>query len=291
MALSSYRFRLGDFNCFAVSDGSYLYRDPANLMFIDAPKEDLRAKFREKGMKLEDWTEWRSDYSCLLVDTGQRHVLIDTGGGPLSADTGRLPANLRALGFPPESIDTVVLTHAHSDHVGGNTGTDGRSAFPASRFKMDRAEWDFWTSAPDLSGLRIPVWIQQLLANVGRERLLPIRDQVDIVEPDAEILPGFRAVRTPGHTPGHMAVDVSSRDEHLLYVSDAIIHPIHIEEPSWNASVDIDPPTAANSRRLLLRRAASEKALVHGFHFPFPGLGHVESVGEGWRWHPITINP
>jgi len=291
MSGSGYRFRLGDFRCVVVSDGAYTYPNPARTFFIDAPKERLREKLLAQEIQLDEWTEFVSDYSCLLVDTGMHRVLIDTGGGALSTTTGKLRTNLQALGFRPEDIDTVVLTHAHSDHIGGNVGSDGRPAFPSSRFKIARAEWDFWTAEPDLSRLRIPANIQKVLASVGRAHLLPIRAQVDLIEPGEEIEPGILSVATSGHTPGHLAIDVSSQGEHLLYVSDAILHPLHIEEPDWNASLDIAPNEAAESRRRLLRLATSERALVHGFHFPFPGLGRVEPAGEGWSWKPLAIPP
>lgn len=280
-------FPLGDFRLWVVSDGSYSYPSPATTFFLDAPKDRLRAKLRGRGIDLDRWSEFVSDYSCLLVDTGRRRVLIDTGGGRLSPSTGKLRTHLEAVGIPPDRVETVVLTHAHSDHAGGNIDGSGRSAFPASRFTMARAEWDYWTSGPDLSRLRIPAHLQRVLANVGRDYLEPIRSQLDLVDPNVEIVPGIELVGTPGHTPGHVAVDVSSKGEHLLYVSDAILHTLHIEEPDWNASVDISPREAAESRRLLLRRAVDERALVHGFHFPFPGLGRVELSADGWSWKPL----
>ncbi len=289
MPAASYEFRLGSFRCVVVSDGTYTYANPALTFFLDAPEERLREKLLANGVRLDRWTEFVSDYSCLLVDTGSRRVLIDTGGGALSSTTGKLRANLRSLGLPPEDIDTVILTHAHSDHVGGNLGPDGRPAFPAARYKIARSEWEFWTAEPDLSRLRIPAHLQKVLASVGRSHLLPLRGQVDLIEPGEEIEPGVRSVDSSGHTPGHLAVDVSSQGEHLLYVSDAILHPLHIEEPDWSAAVDVSPTEAAEARRRLLRRASSQHALVHGFHFPFPGLGHVGPVGEAWRWTPWAV--
>jgi len=285
---ANFGFSVGNFRVWVVSDGTYTYPSPATTLFIDAPPDRLRARLAERGIDLDGWSQFVSDYSCLLVDTGRERVLIDTGGGRLSGSTGKLLANLEAIGVSSNSIGTIILTHAHSDHTGGNVDSAGRSAFPASRFKMTRTEWDYWTSAPDLSRLRIPIHIQRVLANVGHDYLEPIRSQVDLIAPNAEVVPGIELVDTAGHTPGHVAVDVSSRGEHLLFVSDAILHPLHIEEPGWNASVDVSPEDATESRRRLLRRAVAERALVHGFHFAFPGLGRVTPVGEGWSWKPLT---
>jgi len=91
----------------------------------------------------------------------------------------------------------------------------------------------------------------------------------------------------PGHTPGHMALTTSSGGEQLLYISDAVLHPIHLEHPEWYAAVDFTPEQVVATRCRLLNMATVERAMVLAFHFPFPGLGHVVQKGEGWKWHPI----
>ena len=110
---------------------------------------------------------------------------------------------------------------------------------------------------------------------------------LDLIEREREILPGIQAVVAPGHTPGHMALLISSRGEHLLYISDTVLHPIHLEQPEWCATVDFAPDQVVSTRRRILNRASAEKALVLAFHFPFPGLGHIIQKGEVWEWQPI----
>lgn len=112
-----------------------------------------------------------------------------------------------------------------------------------------------------------------LVVNTGRHQVL--------------IVPGIHAVAAPGHTPGHMALAISSGGEQLLCISDTALHPIHVEHPDWCAVVDFAPQQVVTTRRRLFKRAANEKALVLGFHFPFPGLGHVIPKGDGWQWQPI----
>ena len=109
--------------------------------------------------------------------------------------------------------------------------------------------------------------------------------QLELV--NLETVPGIRAVTAPGHTPGHMALEISSEGEQLLCIADLVLHPIHLEQPEWYAVVDFIPEQVVATRRRLLDWAAGRKALVLAFHFPFPGLGHVIQKGEGWKWLPM----
>jgi glyoxylase-like metal-dependent hydrolase (beta-lactamase superfamily II) len=100
-------------------------------------------------------------------------------------------------------------------------------------------------------------------------------------------MPGINVIAAPGHTPGHMALTVNSRDEELLILSDSMLHPIHIEQPEWYAIFDFDPQQSISSRRHLLNKAVVDNDLVLAFHFTYPGLGYVIQKGEGWQWLPI----
>ena len=102
-----------------------------------------------------------------------------------------------------------------------------------------------------------------------------------------QIVPGISAVTAAGHTPGHMALAIASGGEQLLCISDAFLHPIHVEQPEWLAAVDLVPEQVVATRRRLRDRVAAEKALVLAFHFPFPGLGHIVQEEGKWRWQPI----
>ena len=123
----------------------------------------------------------------------------------------------------------------------------------------------------------------------ARGKLPPIRGQLDLMDCEGEIVPGVSAVPAPGHTPGHIAVAIASGNAQLLYISDAAIHPITVEQPDWYSVFDLAPDRAVASRRQLLQRAAAERALMHGFHFPFPGLGYVVQAGDAWAWRPIGM--
>ena len=231
----SHRFKIGAFNCTVISDGTFTYKPPTfppptTFLFANAQKEDLTKTVHKHNLDPEKWTEWTSPYLCLVINTGENIVLVDTGADGLGPNTGKLLQNLQINEISPGDIDTVILTHGHPDHIGGNTTSDGRSAFPDARFVMWKEEWDFWNS--EEAELKLEHGKEVLLGFV-RSNLPPIRDQVDLVEHETEIVPGIRAIAAPGHTPGHMALSVSSWGENLLCVSDAFLHPIHVEQPEW----------------------------------------------------------
>ena len=289
MSTERYRFKVGTFGCIVVSDGTHVYEHPAQLLFANAPEKNLERVLRRHGIDPAQWTEWASPYPGLVIDTGDHNVLIDTGAGGALPGTGELIPNLQAEGIEPGEIDTVILTHGHADHIGGNTDHEGHPAFPNARYVMWKDEWAFWAAdEPDLSSMPFPEAIKELLITVAHDNLRALRDRFDLVECETEIVPGIHVLATPGHTPGHMAVIVSSGDEELVCVSDTALHLIHLEQPAWYAAVDLAPEQALASRRRLMERAAAGNALVQAFHFPFPGLGHILPQGEVWGWQPVA---
>jgi glyoxylase-like metal-dependent hydrolase (beta-lactamase superfamily II) len=290
MSTEIYHFKVGAFECMAVSDGTLTYTPPtfpppATLLFCNAPRGDLEHTLRQHNIQQEHWAEWKSSYICLLVNTAKHLVLVDTGADGLDPNTGKLLQNLQAEGIAPEDIDMVILTHCHPDHIGGITLENGKATFPNARFAMWKDEWDFWTTKQ--AEEKLDEHVREVLLSVARKNLPPIQERLDLIEREGEILPGIHAIAAPGHTPGHMALAISSGGEQLLYISDTVLHPIHLEQPEWCAAVDFAPDQVVATRHRILNRAAAEKALVLAFHFPFPGLGHIVQKGEGWEWQPV----
>ncbi len=285
-----YRFMVGEFECIAVSDGTFTYAPPVfptpvAFLFANAPKKLLDRALGEHSIRPDQWVGWVSPYICVMVNTGRHRVLVDTGADGLDPNTGRLLQNLQAGGIWPGDIDTVILTHGHPDHIGGNTDAEGKATFPKARYVMWKEEWNFWTS--EQAEKKLDEHVGKVLLAFARKNLPPIQRQMDLIDREAEIVPGIHAVSAPGHTLGHMALAISSKGEQLLCISDAFLHPIHIEHPEWHAAIDMLPEQLMNTRHLLLNKVAAEKVLMLAFHFPFPGLGHVVQKEKVWGWQPL----
>jgi len=274
----TYRFKVGDFSCLAVSDGSYSY-SPAAL-FANAPADILRSELERYGITTPLVT---TPYTFLLVDAGQRRILVDLGAGPLAPTTGKLAANLLDAGYGPDQIDCVVITHAHPDHVGGALDAAGNLLFPKSRYYIRRREWDYWfcDEAANVT------WEHYDFTSIARKNLAPMESRVTLVDGEEDLLPGVAMLDAYGHTPGHAVITFVSAGEKLMYAADTVIFPLHLEHPDWLPVFDMLPGKAEASKRRIFDMAANENWLVMAQHFPpFPSLGHVVRKDEGWLWRP-----
>jgi glyoxylase-like metal-dependent hydrolase (beta-lactamase superfamily II) len=157
-----------------------------------------------------------------------------------------------------------------------------RLVFSDARYFIMQEEWDFWNS--DDAMANAPTF----MVDTARRNLDPLEDRLTFVGDTSEIVPGVRVVATFGHTPGHMALSMASGGERLLHVSDAVLHPLHLEYPEWTPVFDMLPEQASASKRRIFDLAAEENALVFAHHFPpFPNLGHVRKQEQRWQWQPI----
>lgn len=198
--------------------------------------------------------------------------------------TGLLHRNLQDAGIDPSTIETAIITHAHPDHVGGTLDGRGSLIYANARYIVPRVEWEFWFSEKASERAPAP------FVATARRNLEAMRGNLTLVDDGDEIVPGIRVIRTPGHTPGHIALEVTSGEETLLHISDVVLHPLHLVHLDWLPVFDMLPAEAETSKRRTFDRAAEHGVLVFGHHFPpFPNLGHVRKEGDGWRWEPLGL--
>ncbi|MER6201671.1 MBL fold metallo-hydrolase [Streptomyces sp. NPDC001586] len=214
----------------------------------------------------------------LVVDTGTRRILVDTCVGNARPSVPFLQMldttwldDLTALGYPPESIDTVVCTHLHFDHVGWNTHlVEGKwvPTFPRARHLVTRVEWDHWANEADAD---------------LHDTMQPLIDEglVDFVGTDHQVCDGVRLEAAPGHTPGQVAVVVESGGERAVITGDLVHHPVQFIEPDVAGLADTDVAQAAATRRAFVDRYADTGTLVIGSHFPAPTAGLLRRGGDG----------
>jgi glyoxylase-like metal-dependent hydrolase (beta-lactamase superfamily II) len=225
---------------------------------------------------------------ALVIDTGSRRIVVDTCIGndkdrPIPGwnqlQTSFLD-DMAAAGYPPETIDTVMCTHLHVDHVGWNTRLiDGEwmPTFTGARYLMARPEWEHWSTSDD------PTY-----GPVIADSVQPIvdRDLHELVDVDHRICDEVSLLSTPGHTPGHVSVLIESGTQRALITGDSFHHPVQMARPDWCSSADTDSAQGEATRRQLLERLSGTDAdvLVIGTHFPTPTAGHVRVTADGSHW-------
>lgn len=277
--INYYRFQLGDFHCISLLDGEMDYELEA--MVKNVPRADVEAALQTHNMPMNVIT---TPYANLLVDTGRHRVLVDMGAGNLADTTGKLMPNLRSAGIELESIDSIFITHAHPDHIGGALNDQGDPAFSKAAHYISRTEWNYWFSAQ--AETQAPEW----MTGFARKYLSPLKNSIVLVDEEGEVLPGVSVLFAPGHTPGHMVVSFACGEERLLYTGDTVLLPLHLEHPEWLPVFDILADQSETSKRRIFDLTSSTGSWVLGHHFPpFPSLGHVIKAGGGWEWQPVVV--
>jgi glyoxylase-like metal-dependent hydrolase (beta-lactamase superfamily II) len=221
-----------------------------------------------------------------LINTGSKLVLIDTGAGILfGPSVGKLLSNLKASGYQPEQVDEIYITHMHGDHVGGLL-LDGKAAYPNAIVRASQQEADYWLSkahmdaAPQDRKDGYQGAMNSLKPYLAAGKFKPFNG-------DIELLPGIRAVATPGHTAGHSVYVVESKREKLVLWGD-LMHVAAAQFPDPNVTIafDTDSVKATAARKKVFADAAEHGDWVAGAHLPFPGIGHLRAEGAGYSYVP-----
>jgi glyoxylase-like metal-dependent hydrolase (beta-lactamase superfamily II) len=282
-----YRFKIGDLHATVISDG---YGElPVRPIFVTNASEAelapvLKANFMQPAIQVTN--------NILVVDTGRERILVDTGfgekiGPPFGSFPG-LEANLRRAGIMSESIDLVVISHGHLDHIGGLVTKSGTLAFPKAQFVFVDAEWNYWTGSryeSDVNSSPMPDPFKQATIRAARENLAPVADRSRFVKQGGEITSGVHYIAAPGHSPSHASILFTSGKDQFMHMGDIAHNPVmSLQHPDWTPVFDFDPTQAIKSRKAILDRLATDGVMAMGYHFPFPAIGHVVRRDTTYRW-------
>jgi glyoxylase-like metal-dependent hydrolase (beta-lactamase superfamily II) len=278
------KLKIGAFDCTIFRDMQFKYT--ARDFFTNAHPEELNKSFKKYSVDPENIP---SPFIAILLQHEERKILIDTGigfsekpivfRGATYEFKGRLHHLLREENIRTEDITDVIITHFHPDHIGGMYSENEQLNFPAARFHMHEDEWQYWhSSQSDNQPGMFKFFIEKNITKLKDKNLHLIKGDF------AELLSGITAVKADGHTPGHIALIIHSGKEQLLYISDAFLHPLHIERIDWQTNYDLDHKKAKRTRIKLLELAHKEGMLVNAFHFNFPGLGKIDRRNGTWKW-------
>ena len=276
-AAPPHRLAVGTFDVTVVSDGHLVL--PTSFLAPDAPDAERSAILAESGAT---GAEFNSPTNCTLIRAGAERILVDTGSGPHFMPTaGKLADNLDAAGIDRSTITMVVYTHGHPDHLWGVVDDFDEPVFARAKYVVAATEWDFWHGASALAGLPAE---RAGFGTGARRSFAHIKDKVRMVKPGDDIVAGVRVLATPGHTQGHVSLEVAG-GEGLVIGGDALTHAlISFRHPEWRPQADHVPDLAAATRARLLDRLATDRMKLIGFHLPWPGAGYVERKDGAYRF-------
>jgi glyoxylase-like metal-dependent hydrolase (beta-lactamase superfamily II) len=280
-----YRYKVGALEVTAINDG-VTYR-PLEGFIRNAPEQDVKNALAAAFLPTDKMT---IPFTTLVVNTGAKLVLLDTGNGNSGAPTsGTWMKNFRAAGFDPANVDIVIISHFHGDHINGLRLKDGTEVFPTAEIMVPVAEWAYWMSDDKMAGA--PDGLKPGFQNVRRV-FGPKAADITRFEWGKEPVTGISAIAAPGHTPGHTAFVLGSNGAKALAMSDTTNNPVLFARyPDWAAVVDMDGVEASQVRRRMLDMAATDKLQVSFYHAAFPATGFIAKDGAGYQMTPISWQP
>lgn len=280
-----FSYKVGDYEIIQLRDGARTF--PMPDMFVtnvskDKAIEAATAAYIPNG-------QVTIPFSPMLINTGSKLVAIDTGNGlgafaASKGVVGQARSNMEAAGIDPKSVDVVIISHFHGDHIGGLKNADGTLAFPNAEILVPAVEAAFW--GDDANQSKANGFNKSQFAGVKK-----MMDGLKVTpyEPNKEVAPGITSIASPGHTPGHTSFVVASGSSKLLVQSDVTNIPsFFLRNPDWQVTFDNDGPLAVQTRHKVYDMAVAEKMPVAGYHFPFPCFGYVEKDGAGYRLVPMV---
>lgn len=279
-----YRITLGDFEVTALSDGTHVF--PVDTVMTNITQQQALQDLADVDLKLPI----QGSINAFLINTGSKLILVDSGAGALYGTCcGKLMAHLRAVGYQPEQVDEVLITHLHKDHAGGIL-RDSQAAFPNAVLRVSQAEADYWltpankTSAPDFLSTFFDAAQAAVAPYQAAGHYQPYKNF-------GPLEPGIDALPAPGHTPGHAAYLVQSKGQQLLIWGDIVhVSGIQFPHPAATVKYDSSEANAQTTRKHLLELATSKHLIVAAAHIAFPGFGHIRLHQGEYQWLPLNYD-
>lgn len=276
-----HHFKIGDVELIALSDGTLPI--PADQLFTNAKPAEVTAALA----KTYQAPHVDASINAYLIKAGDRLVMVDAGTGELyGPNLNKLSATLKAAGYAPEQITDILITHIHTDHTGGLMDGD-RQVFPNATLHIEQKEVDFWFD-PEQRARSTKAnlkYFDEAAAKVGPYKAA---GRVKTFRGATELFPGIRSQPAPGHTPGHSFYVLESHGEKLVFWGDLLhVADVQLPRPDITIAFDIDPKQAATARKMAFADAVKGGYWVAGDHVSFPGVGHLQADGKGYRWIPM----
>lgn len=279
-----HRLKIGDVEVTTLLDGAMAGTNAGIQNFFPDSTPEQIAPLRARAFAIE--TGLHQPVGAYLLNTGRNLAMIDCGGhSSFIPTTGGTLDALRAAGYRPEDVDTVLLTHIHPEHALGLSYDGTTRNFPNAEVVVTQVDHQFWTD-PAMES-RVPQG--QRFIEAGRRAIRPYGGRIRTVDmrEGLEVIPGVFMVPAPGHTPGHVSFRLTSQNQTMLIWGD-IAHQMVIQmaRPRWRVGVDVDSAMGVESRVRTLEMLATEGILMGGVHVPWPGFGRIIRDGEGFLYVP-----
>ncbi|MEO0635107.1 MAG: MBL fold metallo-hydrolase [Pseudomonadota bacterium] len=264
-------YKVGDFIVTTLLAGSAPRDEPQSIFGMNVSAEEFASVSADNFIPADSV---RFFFNVPVVNTGSDLILFDTGLG--GEGTPAIVGALEAAGYSADEVTKLVITHMHPDHIGGLMN-GGAPTFPNAEIYTGQTEYDFWASQEGEQGPPAMV----------RNMVTPMAEKITFVAPGDSIASGITAVDAFGHTPGHMTYMLESEGQQLMLMADTANHYVwSLGYPDWEVRFDMDKAAAAATRRRLLGMLAADKVPFAGYHMPFPGVGYVDTRGDGFAYVP-----
>jgi glyoxylase-like metal-dependent hydrolase (beta-lactamase superfamily II) len=287
-----YRYKVGTHEVTVVTDGVNRFRFPDTFV-ANKSRAEVNAGLAEAFLQpAPDMIA--IPYSPIVVNTGSKLVVMDTGTGEANfanskGAAGQFHTNLKAAGIDRNQVDIVIISHFHGDHINGLLTPDSKPSFPNAEIMVPAAEWKYFMDDGEMSRQTtdrmkgVFAGLRRVFDALGRK--------VTQYEPGKELTSGITSVETHGHTPGHSSFVIASGDSKVFVQADVTNIPLFVRNPGWHLMFDQDAAMAETTRRKVYDMLAAEKMMVQGFHYPFPALAYVEKTSSGYRETLVPWSP